>query len=238
VDVIAGSSMGAYVASVWRWAATARRWKKLAREVEGAGTMEIDRSRLPSAQRFIRGEAVIARLRKTLGDAHFSESRRPLRIVATDLNTLDCVVFSKWRSDQSVHASSAIPGVCVPVEMTAKRNIDGGVTEPLPIDVLAEMGVDKIIAVNACPLPRFLRCCRREEKNRRKFSAPSRGAQSRQTAGELFANGNHSRHLYERRAARKSRVASKLDASERRPAADCHRRAMARFQSSRQNTSN
>src|SRR5882724_73622 len=192
VDVIAGSSMGSYVASVWAMGCDGQAMEKLAREVEGRwGRWKLIDPAFPPRKGFIRGEAVIARLRKTLGDAHFSDLARPLRIVATDLNTLDCVVFSSGEVTKAVHASSAIPGVCVPVEIDGETYIDGGVTEPLPIDVLAEMGVDKIIAVNALPPSAFLRCCREKEKEQAEILRTQPGALNlvnRQV--NYFANGN------------------------------------------------
>lgn len=192
VDVIAGSSMGAYVASVWAMGCDGQTMEKLAREVEGRwGRWKLIDPAFPPRKGFIRGEAVIARLRKTLGDAHFSDLARPLRIVATDLNTLDRVIFSSGEVTKAVHASSAIPGVCVPVVIDGETYIDGGVAEPLPVDVLAEMGIDKIIAVNALPPSAFLRCCREKEKEQAEILRTQPNALnlvSRQV--NYFANGN------------------------------------------------
>jgi NTE family protein len=192
VDVVAGSSMGSYVASVWAMGCDGQAMEKLAREVEGRwGRWKLVDPAFPPRKGFIRGKAVIARLRKTLGDAHFSDLARPLRIVATDLNTLDRVVFCSGEVTQAVHASSAIPGVCVPVEIDGETYIDGGVAEPLPVDVLYEMGVDKIIAVNALPPSAFLRCCREKEKEQAEILRTQPGALNlvnRQV--NYFANGN------------------------------------------------
>ena len=192
VDVIAGSSMGAYVASVWAMGCDGQHMEKLAREVEGRwGRWKLIDPAFPPRKGFIRGEAVIARLRRTLGDAHFSDLVRPLRIVATDLNTLDRVIFCTGEVTRAVHASSAIPGVCVPVEIDGETYIDGGVAEPLPVDVLSEMGVDKIIAVNALPPSAFLRCCREKEKEQAEILRKQPGALNlvnRQV--NFFANGN------------------------------------------------
>jgi NTE family protein len=192
VDVIAGSSMGAYVASVWAMGCDGQAMEKLAREVEGRwGRWKLIDPAFPPRKGFIRGEAVIGRLRKTIGDAHFSDLARPLRIVATNLNTLDRVVFCSGEVTKAVHASAAIPGVCVPVEMDGETYIDGGVAEPLPVDVLAEMGVDKIIAVNALPPSAFLRCCREKEKEQAEILRKTPGALNlvnRQV--NYFANGN------------------------------------------------
>jgi NTE family protein len=166
--------------------------EKLAREVEGRwGRWKLIDPAFPPRKGFIRGDAVIERLRKTLGDARFSDLARPLRIVATDLNTLDRVIFCSGEVTRAVHASAAIPGVCVPVVIDGETYIDGGVAEPLPVDVLSEMGVDRIIAVNALPPSAFLRCCREKEKEQAEILRKQPGALnlvSRQM--NYFANGN------------------------------------------------
>jgi len=165
VDIIAGCSMGAYVASVWAMGCGGKEMETLAREVEGRwGLWKLIDPAIPPRQGFIRGETVIKRLQKTIGDARFSDLARPLRIVATDLNTLERVIFSAGEVAKAVHASCAIPGVCVPVTIDGEVYIDGGVADPLPVEVLAEMGIDRIIAVNALPPAAFLRCCREKER--------------------------------------------------------------------------
>ena len=95
---------------------------------------------------------------------------------------------------KAVHASSAIPGVCVPVTIDGETYIDGGVAEPLPVDVLSEMGIDKIIAVNALPPSAFLRCCREKRKGA-SGNSPQATRRAQRISVEYsrstyFANGN------------------------------------------------
>ena len=123
-------------------------------------------------QGFLRGEKVKSRLKKSIGDAHFSELVRPLRVVATNLTTLELAVFSSGEVAQAVHASSAIPGACIPVNIDGELYIDGGIADPLPVDVLQEMGIERIIAVNTIPTPSYLRC--RVEMERERASQPRR----------------------------------------------------------------
>lgn len=104
------------------------------------------------------------RLQRTIGDVHFCDLRRPLRIVGTDLDSLERIVFSSGDVASAVHASSAIPGICAPVEWNGATYIDGGVADPLPVDVLAEAGIERIIAVNTIPTPAYLRCCLEMER--------------------------------------------------------------------------
>jgi len=80
-----------------------------------------------------------------------------LRVVATNLATLERVVFSSGEVAAAVHASSAIPGACTPVDLGGERYIDGGIADPLPVDVLEEMGIERIIAVNTIPTASYLR---------------------------------------------------------------------------------
>ena len=165
VDVVAGCSMGAYVAAIWGYGCDGKAMEKLAREVEGRwGVWRLVDPVFPPREGFIRGQAVKKRLQRTIGDAQFAELERPIRVVATNLYTLDRVVFSSGDVASAVHASVAIPGVCAPVTIDGETYVDGGIADPLPVDVLAEMGINRIIAVNMIPTPAYMRCCLEMER--------------------------------------------------------------------------
>ena len=158
VDVIAGSSMGAYIGAIWAYGFDGAMLEKLAREHESRWGLWglVDPVLLPR-QGFIRTRKVVRRLRRSIGEAHFSDLIRPLRVVATRLDTLERVVFSSGAVAEAVAASIAIPGVVVPVQIEHDTYIDGGIADPLPVDVLEEMGIENIIAVNVIPSPERLR---------------------------------------------------------------------------------
>jgi len=158
IDVIAGCSMGAYIGSVWAYGLDGIEMERLAREVENRwGLLQLVDPFILPRQGFLRGEKVKRRLKNSIGDVHFSELLRPLRIVATNLNTLERTVFSSGEVATAVHASSAIPGACAPVKIEDELFIDGGIADPLPVDVLEEMGIERIIAVNTIPTAAYLR---------------------------------------------------------------------------------
>ena len=170
VDCIAGSSMGSYVGSIWAYGLDGNKLEKIARELEGRwGLMRLIDPVIPPRRGFIRTRRTIARLRRSIGDAHFSDLIRPLRVLATRLDTLERVVFSSGEVARAVDASIAIPGVCVPVTLDHEVYIDGGIADPLPVDVLVEMGIERIIAVNVIPTPERLRYwldCEKEQNGR------------------------------------------------------------------------
>lgn len=159
VDVIAGSSMGAYVGAAWAHGHTGEAMERLAYELENGWEMlNLIDPVLPPRAGFMSTRRIAGRLRRAIGDAHFSSLLRSLRVVATRLDTMERVVFSTGEVAQAVEASVAIPGICTPVEVDGEMYIDGGIADPLPVDVLVEMGIERIIAVNTIPTPEQLRC--------------------------------------------------------------------------------
>jgi len=192
VDVVSGSSMGAYVGAVWAAGHNGAVCEKVARELECRwGLCYLVDPVLPPRQGFVRTRRVIKRLRRSIGSAQFSEMRRPLRIVATRLDTTERVVFSSGEVATAVEASIAIPGICVPVNIDGITYIDGGIADPLPVDVLNEMGIEKIIAVNTIPTPEHLRHCVDVERELRTQGPRSFSIrQSLNRRLNLFARGN------------------------------------------------
>jgi NTE family protein len=75
----------------------------------------------------------------------------PLGIVATDYDTGRPVVFRKGNLLAAIRASVSIPGIFTPAVSGRSLLIDGGVANPLPIDVVRSMGADLTIAVSLHP---------------------------------------------------------------------------------------
>jgi len=77
----------------------------------------------------------------------FEDTKIPFYCVATDFYTGEPVVISKGRLAKATRISSGIPIIFTPVEWEDKLLIDGGLSNPLPIDVAIQQGADIIIAV-------------------------------------------------------------------------------------------
>lgn len=158
VDAVAGASMGAYIGALWAFGCDGRELERLARELEGRWRLwTLIDPVFPPRQGFLRGFAVKNRLMRSIGHARFADLVRPLRVVAGNLETLERKVFAGGEVAAAVHASIAVPGICVPITLDGETYVDGGIVDPLPVDVLREMGVSRIIAVNAIPTPDRIR---------------------------------------------------------------------------------
>ena len=80
----------------------------------------------------------------------------PLALVAADILTQRELVLRRGLLWQAVLASIAIPGVYPAQRIGPYVAVDGGVLNPLPVNVAAEMGAGTVIGVNlgsGAPLP-------------------------------------------------------------------------------------
>lgn len=165
ISAIAGTSMGAYVGSLWAAGLHGRKLEELAREIKDRKTLlRLMDPVFPPSEGLIRGDKIRLHLERSLGTLDFSELPKPLLVIATDLDDLTAHVFDSGPVATAVHASSAIPGVCAPVRLNGRRLVDGGASEPLPVSLLKmRFGVDAVIAVNVMPTPADIGACRAKD---------------------------------------------------------------------------
>ena len=83
----------------------------------------------------------------------FRELSSELRIVATDLDTCERIVFGEGEWDnvpisRAVAASGALPIVYEPYELRGRQLIDGGIISTTNVDVAVEAGAKFIVVVN------------------------------------------------------------------------------------------
>jgi NTE family protein len=78
----------------------------------------------------------------------FNELNIPFCCIATDLPTASSVVLSKGNLAKSIRASMAVPVVFSPVHIDDYIFIDGGLLNNIPVDVIKDMGADRVIAVD------------------------------------------------------------------------------------------
>ena len=79
----------------------------------------------------------------------YDELPIPFRAVATDIVSGQPVVLRTGTLARSVRASMSIPGAFPAVAMDGRLLVDGGVVRNLPVEIVREMNVDVVIAVDA-----------------------------------------------------------------------------------------
>ncbi|MBF0122245.1 MAG: patatin-like phospholipase family protein [Candidatus Omnitrophica bacterium] len=120
----------------------------------------------------VNGQAIGHWLRRKVGRVTFDETRIPLRVVACDLLHRREIVVDQGLITDAVFKSMALPGIIPPVMESGQMIVDGGVLNPLPVNVLLDMGVKKIIAVNVLQSPED--ACQGEEREAERLKKLSR----------------------------------------------------------------
>jgi len=151
IDVIAGSSIGALIASLWACGKTSQEILEITQEFKDPryiwGLVDLTFPRLG----FIKGDKLYKFLKKYLGNKTFYDVKLPLKIVASDVHKKESRVLEHGPLVEAIMASCAMPGVFMPFWLKEELLLDGGIINPLPTEPLFKMGVRKIIAVNVTP---------------------------------------------------------------------------------------
>ena len=143
---IAGTSIGAFVGA---FAATGR-LDDLEREIlafdwkQGLGYF----ASVPSRTGMLNGRRITDFLGEHLGLVNLDGTQIPLRTVATDLRNGDEVVLARGDLVRAVRASIAVPGIFTPVEHAGRLLVDGGLINPVPVNVVRQMGARHVVAVD------------------------------------------------------------------------------------------
>ena len=78
----------------------------------------------------------------------FDDLPVPFRAIATDIEKGEAHIMDQGDLAQAIRASMSVPGIFAPTNLDGRLLVDGGVMANLPIDVMREMNVDIIIAVD------------------------------------------------------------------------------------------
>ena len=157
--VLAGSSIGAIFGAAYAAGLSGREIREVTEEALG-NRFELIRSlftararainsRNPFASRaaFLAPGALLDVLLPPRVPETFDALDIPLRIVASDFYALESVVFSSGPLRPAVAASMALPVIFEPVLIDGRSLVDGGLTNPLPFDILVGEA-DVLVAID------------------------------------------------------------------------------------------
>ena len=101
-----------------------------------------------SMQGFIKGERIFGVLEQITGKQQIENLHIPFMAVATDMLSRREVHFTSGDLFKAMRASTGIPGVFKPVAENKNLFVDGGVLNPLPVNLVKRRDDAIIVAVN------------------------------------------------------------------------------------------
>jgi len=151
IDVIAGSSIGALIASLWATGRNSGEILAITKEFREPRSIWSMVDLTFPLLGFIKGNKLYNFLKKYFGDKTFHDVKLPLKIIASDVRRKEPRVLDKGLLRDAIMASCTMPGVFRPFKFKEEMLFDGGIINPLPTEPLFKMGVKKIIAINVTP---------------------------------------------------------------------------------------
>ena len=146
IDYIVGSSIGAWVGAYYALFQDVKKLEEYTIEKKKEKFMALLEPTLGGG--LIKGDKVEKLLALWLNDAEFKNTKIPLKIIATDLVTGEAIVFREGKLASAIRASISVPTFLAPVKMKGKLLVDGGLSNPVPDEVVRRMGADIVISVN------------------------------------------------------------------------------------------
>lgn len=146
IDLVVGSSVGSLVGALYADSGRVLDAEFLAVAVTAEDLFDY-RALAFFSGGLAEGKGIVRFLDEHLRNHAIENMQVRFGAVATELRTGRTVVFERGAVAPAVRASSAIPGVFVPVDIEGVTYVDGGVTDPIPADVARRMGAEVVIAV-------------------------------------------------------------------------------------------
>jgi NTE family protein len=157
-DFVAGCSIGSLIGAVYCAEGSYKSAEELAMKLDKKHANALFDWNVPK-QGLVAGER-IRKFLKTAMVKEFSELKIPLAVVTTDLCDGREKIIEQGNLLDAVMASIAIPVLFKPVRDKDEVLVDGGVLDPLPVEVAEAKGCDVIIAVDV----EYKTCARQEIK--------------------------------------------------------------------------
>lgn len=145
-DIVAGTSIGAFVGAVYA-AGQVERLNTYATTIRGMDIPFLLGPTWPSRGLFT-GKQIEKLLGKFIQVDNIEELDKPFAAVSVDLNKAEVHTFKSGNLNRAVRASISIPGLFTPVMFEDKLLADGGILDPVPVRTVKELGADIVIAVD------------------------------------------------------------------------------------------
>ena len=146
IDLIVGTSAGSIMGALYADQGNSEQLTTLALNTSFISLSDLNN--LPKSEGLLQGYKLQKFLLNNMKANNFNELKIPLIAITTDLKTGDVFPISSGPIAPAVQASGALPGLFDPVQLYGHTLNDGGVSDPIAVDIAQQYKPDIIIAVN------------------------------------------------------------------------------------------
>ncbi|MFC1920760.1 patatin-like phospholipase family protein [Chloroflexota bacterium] len=150
IDMIAGTSVGALIGALYAQGKSISEITDMAEKVGSNRLTYLTDFSLPRTG-LIRGRKIENMLKSFYGNAEFKDLKIPFACVATDIDSGEEVLINEGIIWQAIRATISLPVILAVAVWKGRYLVDGALVNPVPVNILQDMGADIIIAVNVIP---------------------------------------------------------------------------------------
>ena len=152
IDLVVGTSMGSIVAMGYAGGLRPTAMEEIAGRIGNVRTVLSALDVTVTRPGLLRGDRLVSIFGPLLGSVQtFEQLLIPAQTVACDIESGERVCLGEGRLDAAFRASSSVPMIWAPVRRDGRTLVDGSMVDPVPAEVVREMGADLCIAVNVVP---------------------------------------------------------------------------------------
>jgi NTE family protein len=144
VQMVVGTSAGSFVGSLYAYGYNGFALQDIAMKLQKKEVAELT---IPD-NGFIKGERLRNFINDKVRNQPIEKLKLPFFAVATDIRTGKETVFNTGNTGMAVQASAAVPGIYQPARFSGNAYVDGGLVNPVAVDVARRYGADLVIAVD------------------------------------------------------------------------------------------
>jgi NTE family protein len=149
IDVVAGTSMGAVIGSLYAGGLPVRSIWDIASSLRIDSGNDLSSRHLISLlffDKLLSSEKTEKLISEGLHGMRFDQTRKPFACVAMDVYTGEAIIFRDGDLAPAVRASMNLPGIFQPIEYRHRFLVDGGVVDYIPIDAARLLGAQWTLA--------------------------------------------------------------------------------------------
>lgn len=148
IDYIAGTSMGAMVGGWYAAHGNVESLEKIFLEIDHKEVLPVRKVIKNHKGILFSDKMVIRDLEDGFYGRKIEELSIPFNAIATNVETGEQVILKEGNLSEAVNASIALPIIFKPARIDGKLLMDGGFVNPVPADIVRQMGADFVIAVD------------------------------------------------------------------------------------------
>jgi len=166
IKSIVGCSMGAIIGGMYAAGKLAeyKEWMQTIDKKKILSLLDITFS----LDHLVKGKKIIEAMKEIVPDVKIEDLPIPFKAVATDWEKGQETVFSKGSLYEAIRASISMPLFFDPVRRGGTTFVDGGILNPLPLNISKDMPGDIVVAVNVSGTPEDERRKTKDERRKTK----------------------------------------------------------------------